>query len=677
MNLVERYHREPGNYIVEAGGGYGKSTSLKYLAKDFAGMDGDERKELAIYIPMAEFNFHKVQPGILFDYLKQYFSNEVTEKALLEMIKTSAGEVHYLFLLDGLNEVHNYETKGQTVLDLICNDILDLLTCENVNFIISTRIGEILPKKVRKFFKHLVLQPLSNEAVGKYLGLEDLKSIPGHIRKMLENPMLLGIFKAIYRRMPEQAVKIENKYELFELHFAQDMDIHTHEVYGDHLLTVRRYALEKIIPFLAFQVEKDLLEDTQDKEKDLYPLLKEAYEQNSAPDNVSLELLLEVVLSLGILDQKLRFTHELFRDYFAAKGFKQAGENGAGEEAASFMEGLIHWLEYRNNQKDLPRRTRFLDLADFLFSLVGPGLVGKLRAYGVKPEERVLCLGENFYQHLSGIYEDLSDGREAAQIGWIALDHLKRAEACFSPVTAADKYSFIYYSVKWDRKEDEKCLKVILKAREILDQVDEGQRDREYHILYGKVLSNIGSYYYKRGTESKEQKDQEKAGEMFRQAEGWHRQALEYRKEHCDVSAQAASFKTLMSDAYQMGDFLQGYGYYREAMKALNPGKTLEEALIFRRNLIPEDLVERGMGSEYEILKENPDPELAAEILRELPGQIRYVYEKSAEPNRSNLEMLGSLEKKLDALQRCEEVKRDRDLLKLVREYKKKCGSFH
>ena len=68
---------------------------------------------------------------------------------------------------------------------------------------------------------------------------------------------------------------------------------------------------------------------------------------------------------------------------------------------------------------------------------------------------------------------------------------------------AAQKYSFTYYSIKWDitgdLQKDGKCLEVILNARKILDQVQDDQRDQEYHRLYGKVLSNIGSYYYKLG----------------------------------------------------------------------------------------------------------------------------------------------------------------------------------
>lgn len=676
MNLVEKYYSEPGNYIVEAGGGYGKSTSLKYLADISFEREIHGKRELPIYISMAEFNFQKVRAGILFDYLKQFFSNEVTEKALLEMISDSKENIHYLFLLDGLNEIYNYEINGQTVLDFVCNDILRLLNCENVNIIISTRMAEILPEKIKKFFNLLVIQPLSNEVASHYLGLENLTMIPGHIREMLKTPMLLTIFKKLYDHIPEQVIAIDNKYELFELYFKQDLDLHTHKIYTDHLLIVREYVLEKVLPFIAFQIESALLKNEHD-EKNIMDLFREMCLKNHYPENVNLKLVQEVVKSLGILDHNLYFTHELFRDYFAMKGFIQAGEEGHSEEIYDFMEKLIEWLEYKDNRKDLPRRTKFLDLADFIFSIFKSELGKSLKVFGLQADEKRLCLAENFYQQLSGVYDDLSNGKEAARIGWIALDYLKMTEHYFLPVVVAQKYSFLYYSVKWDKNEDKKCYKIILHAKEILDQMDSEQQDGKYYELYGKVLSNIGSYYYKIGSENKSQGNQQKADEMFRKAETWHRQALDYRKTYCNRIMQVQSFRTLMSDAYQLRNYVQGYQYYCEAMDVLSPQQSLEESLMFRNAVIPEDLVERAIGSELEILKENEFHQLAEEILKNLPSQIRYIYERATESGRTNLKMLESLEGKLDVLEKCDLIKADQNLIEIVDDYLKRCRSFH
>ena len=125
-----------------------------------------------------------------------------------------------------------------------------------------------------------------------------------------------------------------------------------------------------------------------------------------------------------------------------------------------------------------------------------------------------------------------------------------------------------------------------------------------------------------------------------------------------------------------MGNYVQGYRYYCEAMDALNQNRTLEEALVFQKGGIPEDLVERAIGSEVKILMEGNEPELRARIQAELPNQIRYVYERSAQLNRSYLKMIRSLEEKLDELAECETVREKPGLLNRIMEYKKKCSSF-
>ena len=35
-------------------------------------------------------------------------------------------------------------------------------------------------------------------------------------------------------------------------------------------------------------------------------------------------------------------------------------------------------------------------------------------------------IAQSFYQELSGVYDDLSQGKEAAEIGWIAIDYLEQ-----------------------------------------------------------------------------------------------------------------------------------------------------------------------------------------------------------------------------------------------------------
>lgn len=677
MNLIETFTDRPGNYIIEAAGGFGKSTSLRMMVKRTMEEPPQGKKVLAVYFPLSDINLRKVEAGALFEYLRGFFSNQVTDKSIVDMIADSRETVQYLFLLDGLNEVYNYEIHGQTVLDLLLNDIVTLLKQENVNVILTTRRSEIVPAAVSKMFQKLVLKRLPSEKISAYLGLPDLNGIPGHLRTMLENPMLLKIFRCIYERYPKQAVLIDNKYELFQMFFDLDINIHSQTEYSDHLSDIRKYVLHNILPYAAFKLAAAEIANHRDIKLPDYPaLIREAFYAAERREHISLESVYEVVKQLGILGDDLRFTHDLLRDYFAAKGFMLAGERGFYAEVEGFLENLVTRLRHTGS-RDLVRRTQYLDLADFIFSSMKGTLAQNLVRYGSGSEKNVFCLSEEFYQELSGVYDDLSDGVEAARVGWIALDYLKKSEGYFSAAEAARRYSFIYYSVKWDRDQDVKCYEVIQKAKRILDETEDEHKDKKYYELYGKVLSNIGSYFYKLGLADKESENKKEYRKHFQEAQTWHEQALVYRKKHCGRADQAASFRTLMSDAFQLEDFEKSYQYYRDALLSLNENRTLEEALAFgTMSAIPEDLVERALGSEVRILNAGDNAGLIGEIKRSLQAQIRYVYDKSTASARSNIKMINSLEGKIEDFLQWAGNNDQKEMELFLEDYLKRCQSY-
>lgn len=66
--------------------------------------------------------------------------------------------------------------------------------------------------------------------------------------------------------------------------------------------------------------------------------------------------------------------------------------------------------------------------------------------------------------------------------------------------------------------------------------------------------------------------------------------------EHCSRTDQAASFMTLMSDAFHLEDFEKAYHYYCDAVLSLNENRTLDEAVAFgAKSAIPAELVERAI----------------------------------------------------------------------------------
>lgn len=687
MNLLQKYLSEPDNYMIESAGGFGKSTQLKYLctgiraesgSRDFAG-----KKQLPVYIPMNELNYMVGTPEIIFEYLKRFFSNQVSKEAIEEMIRSTQDNTDYLFVLDGMNEVNNYEVRnGQMVFDFICKDIQCLMSCKNVHIVLSTRKIESIPEELREKFKVLRFQQITNERIRAYLHLKDTDILPGHLSNLLVNPMFLKIFGKIYSRRPELALHITNKYELLELYYKEEIDLHK-DKQEDHVLAVRQYVLDSVVPYIAFYVELGLLKKQYEEEKELQTLLREAFEQYPPAEEISLESVYKIVLSTGLVSEKLQFTHEILRDYFAVKGLKMIGEAGESEQVEAFMENLNKWLEYRKTmkEKNLHRRTRFLELGEFLYSSEKNRLAQTFLRYGIRPEEKRMELAQSFYQELSGVYDDLSQGKEAAEIGGIAIDYLEHTpETYHSIYERAEKMNFLFYSVKWavsleNADTNKRCLDYIMLAKEKLEGILLEERDAKTHDLYGRVLSNIGAYYYKIGSEERKRNKQE-SYKAFAKAESWHLQAMEYKKQYCTVEAVVRSYQTLMQDAYWQDDPLKGYEYFKSAWCEMYPDRTVEDCLLFEDYKFPEECIERALGCEQQILAQEYSEPLKEEITEQIQAQVKFVFIAATGHARNNMKLIQSLYKKLQIFADCEWIQKQKKVLKVVEEYQKKCKSL-
>lgn len=690
MNLLQKYLSDPDNYIIESAGGFGKSTQLKHLCTgiraESGSMDFAGKKQLAVYIPMNELNYMAGTPGIVFEYLKRFFSHQVTKEAIEEMIRSTQDSTDYLFVLDGMNEVNNYEIGGQTIMDFICEDVQCLLSCKNVHIVLSTRRNESIPEYLREKFKVLRFQQITNERIRAYLHLKETDMLPGHLRNLLVNPMFLKMFGRLYSRRPELAIHITNKYELLELYYKEEIALHK-DKQEDHALAVRKYVLDCVIPYIAFHVELGLLKKQYEEEKDLQTLTQEAFEQYPSAEEISFEAVYKMVTNIGLVSEKLQFRHEILRDYFAVKGLKMIGEAGGHEQVETFMQNLVKWLEYRKTKKEknLHRRTRFLDVAEFIFSSENNRLAQTFLRYGIRPEEKRMELAQSFYQELSGVYDDLSQGKEAAEIGWIAIDYLEQIpetipETYHSIYERAEKRNFLFYSVKWavtleDDDTNMRCLDYIMRAKMKLEDIPLEGRDAKTHDLYGRVLSNIGAYYYKMGSEERNRNKQE-SYKAFAKAESWHLQAMEYKKQYCTVSAVVRSYETLMQDAYWQGDPLKGYEYFKSAWCEMYPDRTVEDCLLFEDYKFPEEFVERVLGNEQQLLVQDFPEELKEEITEQISAQVEYVFNAATGHARINMKLIHSLYQKLKLFEDCEWIQKRQSVQKVVEEYQKKCKSL-
>ena len=629
MNLCKKYIAKPGDYLVESSGGFGKSTSLKHLAKfltstsESKGKNTDGKtqgkKQVAVYIPVNDLNYID-STNILFACLKKYFSSQVTDKAIIEMIGHTKDTTEYVFLLDGMNELNNQEVNGQTRMDYLCKDIKCLMEYPNVHVVISTRRADIMPETFRKMFRIL----------------------------------------------------------RFQLH---------REGMGDHAAEVRGYLLESVLPYIAFQVESALLENRfYEEEQHLDDTVREAFNQTreDRPENTSFETVYEMLqMNLGVVDERNIFVHELLRDFWAVKGFRLEANKGECEKIETFLVSLSEALEYRKTkkEKELARRTKYLDLGDFLYSMERAGLEKTLRRCGMKPDKKCVLRTLDFVQELSGVYDDLGEGKEAAEIGWIAKGCLSRVGETFSIYERAERMNFIYYSIKWDIKagneeKNKKILNYILEARKEVEKIPEEARDIQLNDLYGRVLSNTGAFFFRL-------KD-------YDEARKWHLLAMEYKKRHCTAGAVVRSYQTLMSDAYHLGDPLEGYHYYKEAWEELCQGRTLEQCLLLEDHRFPEDMIERVMGNEILLLdmysgktdraeedgKEEITEEIIEEIIGELPAQIMYVYTSATGYQRNNVRLIKSLKGKLEGLVECKKLQERKELMIVVEEYMEKCENI-
>ena len=695
MNLCKKYIAKPGDYLVESSGGFGKSTSLKHLAKfltstsESKGKNTDGKtqgkKQVAVYIPVNDLNYID-STNILFACLKKYFSSQVTDKAIIEMIGHTKDTTEYVFLLDGMNELNNQEVNGQTRMDYLCKDIKCLMEYPNVHVVISTRRADIMPETFRKMFRILRFQPFSDKNIRKYLNMQETDDLPQHLMKILSNPMFLKLFKKIYQRQPLVALAVTNKFELLELYFKQETELHR-EGMGDHAAEVRGYLLESVLPYIAFQVESALLENRfYEEEQHLDDTVREAFNQTreDRPENTSFETVYEMLqMNLGVVDERNIFVHELLRDFWAVKGFRLEANKGECEKIETFLVSLSEALEYRKTkkEKELARRAKYLDLGDFLYSMERAGLEKTLRRCGMKPDKKCVLRTLDFVQELSGVYDDLGEGKEAAEIGWIAKGCLSRVGETFSIYERAERMNFIYYSIKWDIKagneeKNKKILNYILEARKEVEKIPEEARDIQLNDLYGRVLSNTGAFFFRL-------KD-------YDEARKWHLLAMEYKKRHCTAGAVVRSYQTLMSDAYHLGDPLEGYHYYKEAWEELCQGRTLEQCLLLEDHRFPEDMIERVMGNEILLLdmysgktdraeedgKEEITEEIIEEIIGELPAQIMYVYTSATGYQRNNVRLIKSLKGKLEGLVECKKLQERKELMIVVEEYMEKCENI-
>lgn len=665
MNLLELYIEKPSNYFICAetsksqfAGGIGKTSQMQYLAHEICGKEVHGRVVIPIYIKMNELNTKRVDSDVLYQYILVHFQNHVTKKAVLEMIQQSL-DYQFLFLLDGINEINNYLLEsGQTVYDCLANNIKELMRNENVHIIVTSRTGNeiLLDEDLKESFEEKYLCVLEHHQYKKYLQMDMREVIPEPLARICENAMLLIMFKRVYEVDKEIALSLKTKYDLMKKYFELDTEYKKNPEWNDHLLRVRRHVINDILPYIAFEVEAANLQGDENLlvKMKYESLLKESMKECETPHNMNLQLIDKVIQMTGLLERKLIFQHDMIRDYFAVQGLEKQWEySNSRSKVQKFMEALRKNMKYDSSRgMDYNRRTRFVDFCEFLYANRKDGLESFLKKCNMK--DASLEHAFLFYFDLAGLYKDLIQPELAEELSDIAIPLLEQLEkdGRYSDFRCADFYNYLGYCIA--TRND--SIQYLERARNVLEQND--NLSKKEKRLMGRILSNIGAFYYAR--------------REFESALTWHKKAMDYRVEKELWEDVINSCRTLMSDYYMLKQYGNAYECYLQGIEFLGEG------------VVDLEFEERAMGSEIALLGTSDVTEAQKEaLLDRLLAQTKTVFEGATTSHRKNMNLLESLYKKLIRLEKwlmqnlntdtlCG-VSLDVDVLHVVLEYKELC----
>ena len=655
MNLLELYMEKPSNYFICAdvsknqfAGGIGKTSQMQYMAHEICGKEVQGRVVIPVYIKMNEFNTKRIDFEVLYQYLLAHFGNQVTKKAVQEMIQKSKN-YQFLFLLDGINEMNDYVLEsGQTVCDCVIANIKELLQSDNVNFVITSRMDHkiIQEGELKDLFQKKYISALESKQYKEYLELDEV--IPEPLVRICENAMLLRMFKRVYKVDKESALSLKSRYDLMKQYFKLDTDYIKNPEWNDNLSRVRTYLINEILPYIAFEVEAaNLQEDNLLVKMDYRILLKESLRECEAPNNINLSIAEKVIQMTGLLDEKLVFQHDLVRDYFAVQGLEKKWEySNVKSRVQKFMEDLHENMKYDSSRgMDYNRRTRFMDFSEFLYASRRERVQSLLEKCNMKEASTEYAF--LFYYDLAGLYKDLIQSKLAEELSAIAIPLLEELEmsGTYSSVQLAAAYNYLgYCSIT---KDD--SLQYLEHAKNILEKSDDLSKKEKG--LMGRIMSNIGAYHYSRMD--------------YELACAWHQKAMDYRMEKELWEDVLHSCRTLMSDYYMLKQYANAYEVYLRGVEFIGGG------------VVDLEFEERAMGSEIALLGvPNVTEQQRAELLQRLTKQIKIVFEGASSSHRKNINLLESLYKKLLQLEIWCKQNPDSDVWNIVLEYQEKCKSI-
>lgn len=358
-NAVRKLWSLPMPHAILAGkGGMGKTVSLEYLWQYFLGHVNPDKgiasDPIPLYLSVEEINEwgDNRNSSFIREQLRDLYYIEDLKDFLGDNL--SQGPPNVLLLLDGLHYVGLEKVHGLIEeITLLSNPA----SFPNLQIILTTHEDprqRYTTENWPSIFQLIELQPLSPLDIRKYLG--DTVPLNAGLNALLSNPMMLALFKASMISI-DKSDKTPFKTDitkagelLFNVELMTLRSIQSKQAKNPGEIAFQRFILEHLLPWVAWTMYKANISlisrkenpeinlrsliaravyelpsedffDTFDRDFDRY--LDETKFANLPPRQLFNRVIRDVSIEkLTLLIEEndgVRFLHNLFRDYFAAR----------------------------------------------------------------------------------------------------------------------------------------------------------------------------------------------------------------------------------------------------------------------------------------------------------------------------------------------------------------------
>lgn len=216
MNFIDYFlnialPKEKNRIFLEAEGGFGKSTSLRYLCKELIKIE----KVVPIYIECKKLNNYTVEQLIVHEYCGQNVSGDSFDNMLKKETKNK-----FIFMFDSFNEVK--EETCEKVLDFC--DLYKRNSYKNVYIVIASRkLGKFYQTKFKEDgYSFIRLLPLNTSNVQTMVN-QYLSSVSASLLQVLCNPMMLNVF--LKARNKTVYLDVTTQSELLNIYFNNELNV--------------------------------------------------------------------------------------------------------------------------------------------------------------------------------------------------------------------------------------------------------------------------------------------------------------------------------------------------------------------------------------------------------------------------------------------------------------------